>query len=274
MVCRREGTVESDPVLATDSRRVSKCLSGLSPRYSCLPSDACLLAACRTGPAECVPEPSPTGLGALAHMCVQPRPGAAFGDSTFARVLQPSWDKFPDLPGRHLCWRGQRGVELTLVEGMALATGKRTGIRAHQIKVDERLFEYSNIDRYFSRKGWFGGDPHFRNDRQLVELPSADPVFRVEGGHYNHRAERVVTFPDASVYRFPVWGPLKRAVMVCADDRGNSVLHYLYVPRQKGDPMRVEVAVGPSHTLTAELTCLIAISSTFLTQFFRRPSGA
>ena len=112
------------------------------------------------------------------------------------------------------------GVELTLVDGTVVATGNRTGIRAHQIKVDERLFEYSNSDRYFSRKRWFGGDPHFRNDRQIVELPSADPVFRVEGGHYNHRAESVVTFQDSSEYRFPVWGPLKRAVMVCLDDRG------------------------------------------------------
>src|ERR1700677_3061351 len=103
---------------------VSKCPSGLSPpvdlthlyphgaclRLRCLPRDACMLAACRTGLAESVPEPSPKGLGVLAHVCVQPRPGPAFGDGTFARVLQPSWDTLPELPRTHLCWRGQRGV--------------------------------------------------------------------------------------------------------------------------------------------------------------------
>jgi hypothetical protein len=184
------------------------------------------------------------------------------------------WEGIPDLPGTRLSWRLRKGVELTLVNGTVVATLKSTGLRSRRIRVDKRLFEYSNIDRYFSRKRWFGGDPHFRNDREIVELPSADPVFRVQGGHYNRRAESVVTFPDSSEYRFPVWGrPLKRAVMVCTDHRGSSVAHYRYVPRQMGDQKHIEIVVGPSHQLTAELTCLIVISSEFLPQFFRLQSG-
>ena len=194
--------------------------------------------------------------------------------------MQAPWEHAPDSPGTRLHWRFRVGIssltrptKLTREDGttVALLGPPRIG-SGRLITADGVTFECSSLQPYVKR--WLGGDPHFRNDREVVRVPSKSVLFRTSGGHYDGRAETVVTFPDSRSYGFPVSsGSRDHAVMRCMDEQGTTVAHYRYGTRDQNVGRHIEIAISDGHDLTDELVCVMALSPTFLLSYFGRPSG-
>jgi DivIVA domain-containing protein len=101
--------------------------------------------------------------------------------------------------------------------------------------------------------------------RELLD-ETGKPVLYKGGWHSPYYAGSYIKFPDQRWLRFPVRGTgRENAIMTAVDQAGNKVARYRFTGA------RIEIAVHPDHRPTEELALVIAVSATWVVDYFFVP---
>jgi hypothetical protein len=198
-----------------------------------------------------------------------PRPTTKEEKEQQAIAAREAYESFPDLPGTHAEWRRTEGDRwsLDLVErnGDILARDRHRGY-TRKITVGEHAF----AERHQGRRLFTS------RLREVIDLETGAPIFRIEGSHSYHSAKMSVHFPDGREYSFPVQG----AVMTALDETGSAVAKFriVYVPSPRlgkwnSHPKDEVVLLVGDELVTRELMCVIAVARLQLHLYISKPGG-
>lgn len=116
----------------------------------------------------------------------------------------------------------------------------------------------------------------FSGSRELVDGAGAPVCWFTPPGQ-NHRATRLVAFPDGRWFRFPVNSPNPRnimpdlkAVMTAVDQAGAQVARFMKTSHRS---LKVEIVVNPSCWLTDVLKAVLVVVAGDIGQYFYDPSS-
>jgi hypothetical protein len=192
-----------------------------------------------------------------------------------AIAARKAYQAFPGLPGTHAEWRrtegDRRSLDLVERDGDILASDRRRWI-TRRITVGEHVFAERREGRRFSFTSRF---------REVIDLETGAPIFRIEGHHSYRKANMIVHLPDGRRYSFPVQGEyFSVAVMTAVDETGTAVAQFrrVSVPSPRlgkwnTHPKDEVVLLGGDQLVTRELICVIAVARLELFRYVTKPGG-
>ena len=191
-----------------------------------------------------------------------------------AIAARKAYQAFPDLPGTHAEWRRTEGdrwsFDLVGRDGVTLARDRHRGYTRH-ITVGEHVFAERHEGRRLVTSRL----------REVVDLETGAPIFRIEGRHSYHRAKLIIHLPDGRTYSFPVQGEyFNVAVMTAVDETGTAVAQFrrVLIPSPRlgkwnAHPKDEVVLFRGDELVTHELICVIAVARLELYGYVHKPGG-
>jgi len=169
-------------------------------------------------------------------------------------AIAANWPSPTSIVGNHRLSAGGRTFTLKRVTPSAWP-GIATTISRDRLGADRKL-QHQTDDR----------DPFLR---QHLDDTGIAVLYR-GGKHIERNAGSYVKFPGQRWLRFPVRGTKRaNAITTAVDQAGNKVARYQFAGCRKA----IEIALHPDQRLTEEQALTIAVSASWIDDFFSREGG-
>jgi hypothetical protein len=177
------------------------------------------------------------------------------------------WDRFSDLPGKHLylrksgwySWEYANGAS-GLVEMRCQTSGFSRFPKS--VSYAGRTYEWRRVGkRKFMQAA---------RVRDLINVGTKSPVLRRTGRHFDGRAGTRITTPGTEIF-FPVKGRRHSAVMSAIDGSGHHLIEYRSIRRNS--KWTSEIVINPEFLTVPQIHLIVAVSSRLIFDFFQTGGG-